>query len=214
MKNTQKAFAVQLVIAIIVVLAIAGGIYYSKNKKTEVPVVSTEEYSTDPVPEYIPPATWKTYTNTKYSYSFKYPPHYALHPDPYGTLGDLLGDMFDVTTPFHQSIPSSAVPNFTGAMFIAGGLPDSPCGQVTSVPVTKKTLGNNTYSTHVVELDGDTEEGTKVIYYWVTHNGQCSSFSLHIGVPGKNAPIPGMLDSVETESKAVEQILSTLKFTK
>jgi len=39
MKNLQKGFAIPLIIAIIAVLAIGGGVYFYKNKKSEAPAI-------------------------------------------------------------------------------------------------------------------------------------------------------------------------------
>ncbi len=63
MKNIQKGFVVPLVIAIIAVLAIGGGIYYSKNKKVSI----SQEHS-----------DWKTYTNKTYGFETKYPSSWSV----------------------------------------------------------------------------------------------------------------------------------------
>ncbi len=81
MKN-QKGFIVPILLAIIAALIIGGGVYVYKNKKSETstntetqannenPTVNTQvnnSSSQDNIPN------WKTYTNTKYGFEFKYP---------------------------------------------------------------------------------------------------------------------------------------------
>lgn len=66
MKN-QKGFVVPLVIAIVALLAIGGGTYvYVKNNKEKVDKVEEIENQDQT-------ADWKTYTNGKYGFEFKYP---------------------------------------------------------------------------------------------------------------------------------------------
>ncbi len=71
MKNLQKGFVIPLVIAIIAVLAIGGGIYYSKNKSE----TAINTVSNSPIPSgqtYNKISDWKTYRNDK-GFEIKYP---------------------------------------------------------------------------------------------------------------------------------------------
>ncbi len=80
MKNLQKGFVVPLIIAIIAVLAIGGGIYYSKNKSK-----ISSNTSQGVVKE---TADWKTYSNNKYGFEFKYPPTWYMSENGALTLYD------------------------------------------------------------------------------------------------------------------------------
>ncbi|MFA6076899.1 MAG: hypothetical protein WC735_02380 [Candidatus Paceibacterota bacterium] len=68
MKNLQKGSVVPLLISIIALLVIGGGGYLIyKSKKAEAPAVvdiGTQQTNT---------SNWKTYTNVKYGFEFKYP---------------------------------------------------------------------------------------------------------------------------------------------
>lgn len=71
--NSQKGFVIPLIITIVAILAIGGGLYYYANNNepfevfrvnpNEIPLATTTDETKD----------WKTYTNTEYGYSFKYP---------------------------------------------------------------------------------------------------------------------------------------------
>jgi hypothetical protein len=74
MKNLQKGFVVPLIIAIVAVLTIGGGIYYSQ-KKSEVPSNtisgSNSTASSKNVSDEM--SGWKTYRNDQLGFEFKYP---------------------------------------------------------------------------------------------------------------------------------------------
>jgi hypothetical protein len=65
MKNYQKGFA-PIIIALIVAVVLGGGYLVYKNKKAEAPTpVADTSVATDT-------SNWKTYTNTKYGFTFNY----------------------------------------------------------------------------------------------------------------------------------------------
>lgn len=66
--NSQKGLVIPLILAILAILAIGGGVFVYQNKKVEAPaVVQNTATTTDETKD------WKTYTNTKYNFSFDYP---------------------------------------------------------------------------------------------------------------------------------------------
>ncbi len=84
MKNTQKGFVVPLIIAVIVILAIGGGLYYQSHKKSvgsvvisNVPAPTDNSSYTYPTPTRYQAtgasASWPLYTNDQYGFHVKYP---------------------------------------------------------------------------------------------------------------------------------------------
>lgn len=81
MKNLQRGYVIPLIIAVIAVLAIGGGIYYSKNR--------TESSTTNNISGSNPDiqiqsalnetSEWQTYTSTRFGFSFKYPPNWYVN---------------------------------------------------------------------------------------------------------------------------------------
>src|SRR3989344_4320216 len=78
MKN-QKGFAHFFLILTLTLIAVVGiGYYAYKNGQIKL-TPSKEQVSPTPTSEST--ANWKTYTNTKYAFSFKYPPNLYLRKD-------------------------------------------------------------------------------------------------------------------------------------
>lgn len=77
MKNTQRGFIVPLLIAIIAVLVVGGGVYLYTQNNSQQPTAlqATNSLLATSSNQY---AGWKTYSNTKYGFSFKYPAGYDL----------------------------------------------------------------------------------------------------------------------------------------
>lgn len=82
MKNLQRGFVAPILLAIIGLLVIGSGVYIYKNKKVEAPIlpIDTETQTTNQTPPVntqinskAGTSDWKTYTNTKYRFEFKYP---------------------------------------------------------------------------------------------------------------------------------------------
>lgn len=84
MKNYQKGFIVPILIAIIAVVAIGVGVYFYSQRSANLPDLNTDTSSTtnstvttETETSVTPPSnqttTLKTYSNTKYGFSFKYP---------------------------------------------------------------------------------------------------------------------------------------------
>jgi hypothetical protein len=70
----QKGFApILLLVGIIVIALIGGGVYYLGTKNTSTP--AQNQIAATPTPSHLkePASNWKTYTNTQYGYSIKYP---------------------------------------------------------------------------------------------------------------------------------------------
>jgi hypothetical protein len=104
MKNSQKGFIVPLVIAIIALLAIGGGVYLYKNKKSETPIlpISTDVQTINQPQQQTntqtPPANtqtnnsnlqsetlnWKIYSGV--NFSFKYPPAWYMNISSPGSI--------------------------------------------------------------------------------------------------------------------------------
>lgn len=95
MKNTQKGFVLIVLLVIITVVVIGGGVYFYKKNKTvnttvdvSVQDTTTIQNNTNATDKKVntntsssPAITWKTYTNTKYKFSFSYPSNYKLVTD-------------------------------------------------------------------------------------------------------------------------------------
>jgi hypothetical protein len=67
MKNSQKGFIVPLLIVIIALLAIGGGVYISKNKKAEAPVLDIEAQQTNTQTD---TSDWKTFSTKDFSVNY------------------------------------------------------------------------------------------------------------------------------------------------
>lgn len=87
MKNTQKGFIIPLLIVVIAVLAIGAGVYvFEQGKTKQVEQQSTTNNQTIPTstsqattPSANQYAEWKTYSNTVYHYSIKYPNNWFVN---------------------------------------------------------------------------------------------------------------------------------------
>lgn len=80
-QNGLSAIWVILFVVLALILGAIGGYYYSKNKegKTTTSTVTPTSTSTTTSDE---TASWKTYTNSKYGYSIKYPTNWAYREFP------------------------------------------------------------------------------------------------------------------------------------
>lgn len=74
---TQRGFAAPLVLIVVLLLLVAGGAYYLG--RSGLPAPSPISQSISPAPN-NQTADWKTYTNARYGFSFKYPSSW-LEPD-------------------------------------------------------------------------------------------------------------------------------------
>ena len=81
----QKGFVHILVLIIIVLIGIAGiGYFAFKNGQVKIPLQNIP-ISPTPFTTQIDTSSWKTYTNTKYSYQVKYPDNwFVLKDNDYG----------------------------------------------------------------------------------------------------------------------------------
>lgn len=85
MKLMQKGFApILILVEILVIMAVAGGVYYFAKFQSVKPqnslVSQTSQPTINPQPTQTSNETvsWKTYTNTKYGFTFRYPPFWDL----------------------------------------------------------------------------------------------------------------------------------------
>lgn len=75
MKNLQKGFVVPLVIAIVAVLAIGWGVYYSRTNKHQFEQSNTSLKNTTDNQN----VDWKTFSDTQFGFRFKYPPDWKVN---------------------------------------------------------------------------------------------------------------------------------------
>jgi len=75
-KNLQRGFVIPLVIAIISVLVIGGGVYYSKNKSTADQAITDKNQTNSTHNNEL--SDWKTHKDNQYGFEFKYPSNWSL----------------------------------------------------------------------------------------------------------------------------------------
>jgi|GEM_PF-7089039 len=66
-----KKISTPLAVGVLVLLAIFGGVLYVRNGQIGMPAISDQSTASSV------PADWKTYTNLKYGFEFKYPPRFS-----------------------------------------------------------------------------------------------------------------------------------------
>jgi len=79
-RKNKSGFAPILIVILIVAVAIGGYLLWTQNR------LSFPQPTPLPAPTLNPTADWKTYTNTNFNYSVKYPPYFnirSLFPDRY-----------------------------------------------------------------------------------------------------------------------------------
>lgn len=101
----QKGFApILILVGILIIAAVAGGAYFLGKQATPKTSQSLQPITTSqpsPIPDEIASsdpsvANWRTYTNIKYGFSFKYPDEYL----PFG----FNGDKFTLATPMDTKV--------------------------------------------------------------------------------------------------------------
>lgn len=77
----QKGFApILILVGILIIMVVAGGAFYFGRQTTPKPQTQNPVVTSTPQPSPSPDETsnWKTYTNTKNGYSFKYPSDWSI----------------------------------------------------------------------------------------------------------------------------------------
>jgi hypothetical protein len=212
MKNYQKGFVVPLLISIIAILIIGGGVYIYSNKKVEnnTPVVVNSNLPAQSNQTSTTTSDWKTYTNTTYGYSIKYPADWKINED---------------TSP--RNISWSSPKTTAESVFIQVGVypglsdfpPGSTCPDQSGTGIKSNTIGlvkiNNQEFCKYIEniFDGIPPfASTGIIYYPLTEK---YSIWLSLRVDGGKQTKDYYLSQsdITYESGILDQMVSTFKFT-
>lgn len=76
--DSNKSKVIPIVLGVVAVTIIAIGVYLLGTKQNQTPVQNIAQTTPIPTPTSDPAANWKTYTNTKQGFSFKYPPEWDM----------------------------------------------------------------------------------------------------------------------------------------
>jgi len=155
MKNSQKGFALSLLIVIIATLLIGGGAYvYVQNKQASQPAAenSTAQATSTTQTSNSQTADWKTYTNTKYGFEIKYPTIWNANPCQdfyirFGTPGEIKAKSCSYEG-YGETLPLPDYPRVT----IAVGI--NPEITVPSAIENAKTTGLKDITQSEINIDG------------------------------------------------------------
>lgn len=78
-----------IVVAVIAVIGIGGYILGTQKQKPQVVGYPTPVVQETPIPTQDETASWKTYTNTKYKFTLKYPANFIVSETDFSTIKDL-----------------------------------------------------------------------------------------------------------------------------
>lgn len=223
MKNTQRGLALSSskgftaieVVIVLAIVALLGGVYYvtQNNKKTDTPVTTTTTTpttttttpavtttptttttTTTTTPD--PTADWKTYTNTKNGYSFKYPGDY--------TLQDINDPAIEVYSPDRMKEIDKLNKTATGDR---GGVPPSLAIYPVSKSVSEYTKDSAYSNKGQTTIDG-------ITFKQGVYDGLGKQMMFIGDVRGQTYIIYAMEEDYNKNLDLYKNILSTFKFTK
>lgn len=182
-----------LIIGIIVLLLVIGaGGYFLYQKQVNKPVATQVSYPT-PSPTSDETANWKTYTNTQYGYSIKYPPTIAFKSDRFYLVGD--DNRKDTADGFGPNL----------AIYFRGS--DKTPQEIASqeLPGSTQTLIN------VSNATGVKISGLEIDYYLVSANDGKNVLRIMFSSQDYSQTVPK--DKIDQMKSIANQMLSTFKFT-
>ncbi len=197
---SQKGLApITIIVGILIAVIIAGGAYYlgrqTTPKSSPAVVSQTPQPTPSPTPDASPvpngtgeTANWKTYTNTVYQYSLKYPPHWQ-----YIICQSSNNFYFDPNPACETDDPGVLTLHIDNEI-------KQPLINISDEfqAVSKKvvTIGNEQGEKILVEKVKPAPGADKITIAAVTHNGKTYTFNLQD----------------INEENTLDQILSTFKF--
>ena len=182
-KTKKNSFPPILILAIVIVLAGVG--YFGYKNLYKLPSTSQTKIDT---------THWKTYTDPKYNYSFKYPAQWGINPPPIGNgilISDQQGPNEDQISLEISSTKLSDVA-FPGCKQIQQVLLDNVAASRCELTQEISTERGIVYNPPII---------SKIVYIETLHNGLYYLISL-------------TFDQTLDKFKIFDQILSTFKFTK
>lgn len=190
----QKGQAQVLILAgIVILLAVAGGIFYLGR----ITAPKLQNITTSPTPQPSPvdeTANWKTYTNTKYGYSLKYPPETILEEKP--------GDVVFLDKQIYIAVTSSDPEQCRG---------DCPVIQKKE-EVIINGISSKKLTGYIGEVGGSVPQSYQTIV--IPYNNKFYTFTVYELKYDENQLPTREIGSVpEAKVDLLNQILSTFKFT-
>lgn len=170
------------VIVIVVIIIIVGGIYfYQAEKETN--------YGDSEAQLKLIGATWETYTNEKFGYSFKYPQNWVFEADPPDSSGVVGGYGFYKANDIRMMSVHNPIREI-GYEFLE------------SIKTEKVKIGNtNQFFTKTTFTDKEVPNGVTVHVTWNEDNWN------------KSGEIWFNFDKRDPDENKLDEILSTFKFT-
>ena len=219
MRKNSEGF-IQIIVVILLLVVVAGGAYYfgknqnklsvnliptpqstnqPVNQLTPVPTVSTRPSASPFVKTTDPALSWKTYTNTKYGFSFQYPTNTKVMGDINGLTYTMIDNGKAVTVMIGNNSQKNSIQDY----FLNQIQPQEP--QSISKYVSFKDLKNGTSNLVWAAQDPNffKLQTTGLNNYLIaTPTNYIVNFNVQDSA------------SLEPSSSLINQILSTFKFTK
>jgi hypothetical protein len=149
--TTYKRGSSQIITILIVLVIVAGGIYYFTRPTTPDP--DTQTYATTtPVKAVstVDTTNWKTYTNPKYNFSFKYPADWVVDTE---TYIDFPHKALEITPPKSAGIKFVVTDNLSAGQTISNYL---AAGDELRKTGWEGQPSGETYATRYVTVEGTT----------------------------------------------------------
>jgi hypothetical protein len=208
----SKSFPLKWILILIIFILIGGGATYYVANQSQKPASSSNQTPTtapSPTPTPDPTSDWKTYTNTKYGYSVKYPSDWKIQSPGGGSNGELCRE-----TGIDSQIIELSEKELSECGFAGEGLP-SPDANITVWVLDEKhstlenLIGPNYSKLQVageaaVKYPFTDESALPNIYatrIYLNHNN--NGYIIYL----KQSDITGKYEMI------LDQILSTFKFT-
>lgn len=194
--DKQKQGFTPIIILIVVLVALVAGAYYLGGKKSSLNLTPTSTPNAT--------ANWKTYTNTKYNYTFKYPSEYHLYTTISAIPGEQASTDLATTCEIHVALTDKQPAPFAVAPSV---FEVNTCSVYEPLDLLQKELTDQFHN----QLNVRQTEffGLKALS-WTSADGEAS-----IKMVEKNKVMYGFSTLVNSPNQSVyNQILSTFQFTK